>query len=64
MQVIKNLSDNVEDVREVDSAPRSGTYLGEGFSTPLQYSFLENPKDRGDWRDSVHRVIKSQTQLK
>ena len=31
---------------------------------PLQYSCLENPTDRGAWRAIVHRVEKSQTQLK
>ena len=31
---------------------------------PLQYSCLENPMDRGVWRATVHRVAKSQTQLR
>ena len=31
---------------------------------PLQYSCLENPMDRGAWRTMVHRVTRSQTQLK
>ena len=31
---------------------------------PLQYSYLENPMDRGIWRALVHRVAKSQTLLK
>ena len=31
---------------------------------PLQYSYLENPMDRGTWRATVHRVTKSLTQLK
>ena len=26
-----------------------GLYTGEGNSTPLQYSCLENPMDRGAW---------------
>ena len=30
---------------------------------PLQYSCLENPLDRGAWRDTVHRVTKSCTLL-
>ena len=30
----------------------------------LQYSCLGNPMDRGAWRATVHRVTKSQTQLK
>jgi len=35
-----------------------------GHSNPLQYSCLENPKDRGVWQATVHRVAKSWTQLK
>ena len=35
----------------------------EGNGTPLQYSCLENPKDRGAWWAAVHGVTKSQTQL-
>ena len=31
---------------------------------PLQYSCLENPMDRGAWWATVHRVAKSQAQLK
>ena len=37
--------------------------LGEGNGTPLQYSCLENPTDRGAWWAAVHGVAKSQTQL-
>ena len=33
------------------------------MTTPLQYSYLENPKDRGAWWAIVHKVAKSQTQL-
>ena len=36
---------------------------GEGNGTPLQYSCLENPMDRGAWQAAVHGVAKSQTQL-
>ena len=36
----------------------------EGHGNPLQYSCLENPMDRGAWNVIVHRVAKSQTQLK
>ena len=32
--------------------------------TPLQYSCLENPMDRGAWCATVHGVAKSWTQLK
>ena len=39
--------------------------LEEGMAThsPLQYSCLENSKDRGAWRATVHGVAKSQTRL-
>ena len=43
--------------------PRSGRSPGEGHGSPLQYSCLENPMDRGIWQATVHRVTKSQTQL-
>ena len=35
----------------------------EGNGTPLQYSCLENPMDRGAWWAAVHGVAKSQTWL-
>ena len=37
---------------------------GEGNGTPLQYSCLENPKDRGAWWASVSGVAQSWTRLK
>ena len=37
---------------------------GGGNGNPLQYSCLENPMDRGAWQTTVHRVIKSRTQLR
>ena len=36
---------------------------GEGNGTPLQYSRLENPMDRGAWWAAVHEVAKSRTRL-
>ena len=38
--------------------------LGKRNSNPLQYSCLENSTDRGAWWATVHRMAKSQTQLK
>ena len=35
----------------------------EGNGTPLQYSCLENPMDRGAWWAAVHGVAKSWTRL-
>ena len=42
-----------------------GVHLGFGESngTPLQYSCLENPMDRGAWQAEVHGVAKSRTRL-
>ena len=40
--------------------PGSGRSPGEGNGYPLQYSCLENPKDRGAWWIAVHGVAKSQ----
>ena len=33
---------------------------GQGNGYPLQYSCLENSKDRGTWQATVHAVAKSQ----
>ena len=35
--------------------------FGKGNGTPLQYSCLENPMDRGAWWAAVHGVTKSWT---
>ena len=37
--------------------------LLEGDGSPLQYSCLENPRDRGAWQVAVHGVAKSRTGL-
>ena len=39
------------------------TEAGEGKGNPLQYSYLENPMDRGAWWTTVHGVTKSWTRL-
>ena len=38
-------------------------YVGEGDSTPLQNTCLENPMDRGASKAAVHEVEKSWTRL-
>ena len=38
--------------------------IGEGNGNPLQYSCLENPRDRGAWWAAVYGVAQSQTRLK
>ena len=50
--------------REAEEKIRILPYMGVGNSNPLQYSCLENPKDKGSWWATVHRVTKSWTQLK
>ena len=45
------------------SIPGLGGSPGEGNSYPGQYSFLENPLDRGAWQATVHGITKSRTQL-
>ena len=41
--------------------PGSGRAPGGGRGNPLQYSYLENPMDRGAWRATVHGVAESNT---
>ena len=62
--VLKNLPANAGDMRDAGSVPGSGRSPGGGHGSPLQYSCLQNPMDRGAWWATVHRVAKSQTRLK
>ena len=41
--------------------PGLGRSPGEGDGYPLQYSSLENSRDRGPWEATVHGVAKSWT---
>ena len=36
---------------------------GEGNGTPLRYSCLDNPMDRGAWKAADHGVTKDRTRL-
>ena len=59
--VVKNLPANVGDtglIRGSGQSPRGGD------GTPLQYSCLEYPMDRGAWQATVHGGAKSRTRLK
>ena len=49
---------NVGDVGDVGSVPESGRSPGGGDGNPLQYSFLENPMDRGALWATVHGITK------
>ena len=62
--VVKNPPTSAGDIRDMASVPGLGRSSGGGHGNPLQYSCLENPMDRGAWLATVHRVAKSQTQLK
>ena len=45
--VVKNSPASGRKVRDEVSIPQSGRSPGGGNSNPLQYSFLEDPMDRG-----------------
>ena len=45
--VVKNLPAKARDTRDAGSIPGLGRPPGGRHGNPLQYSFLENPKDRG-----------------
>ena len=53
--MVKNLPANAGDM---GSIPGSGRSPGEENDNPLQYSYLENRIDRGDWQATVHGVTK------
>ena len=59
--MVKNLSVNARDVRDMGSIPGWGRAPGGGHSNPLQYSYLENSMDRGAWTATVHGVPQTQT---
>ena len=46
---------------DLGSIPGLGRSPGEGNGYPLQYSCLENCRDRGAWPATVHGVTKSRT---
>ena len=56
--MVKHLPANA---RDTASVPGSGRSPGEGNGKPLQYSCLENPKDRGAWKATDHGVTESWT---
>ena len=61
--MVKNPPANAGDIRDIGSTPESGRSPGGGNDNPLQYFHLENSKDKGAWRATVHGVAKSWTQL-
>ena len=59
-----NGKESASNAGDWDLIPGLGRSPGEDNGNPLQYSYLENPMDRGAWKAIVHRVAKSQTWLK
>ena len=56
--VVKNLPPNAGDPGLI---PGSGRSPGGGRGKPLQYSYLENPRDRGAWWAAVDSIAESDT---
>ena len=61
--MVKNPSAYTGDVRDAGSIPGSKRSPGKGNGSPIQYSCLENPMDRGGWHATVHGVTNNSTQL-
>ena len=59
--VVKNPPANAGDLRDMGLIPGLGRSPGGGHGSPLQYSHLENPMDRGAWWATGHRVAQSWT---
>ena len=61
--LVKNLSANARDTRDMGLIPGWGRSPGVGNGNLPQYSCLENSMDRGAGQTIVHGVAKSLTQL-
>ena len=59
--VLKNVTANAGDIRDVGLMPGSGRLPREGNGNPLQYSCLENSMERGIFWATVHSIAKSDT---
>ena len=62
--MVKNLPANAGDAKDESWIPGLGRSPGGGHGNPLQYYCLGNSMDRGAWWATVHRVARSQTQLR
>ena len=52
--LVNNLYAKAGDIRNAGPIPGSERSPAGGRGTPLQYSCLRNPMDRGGWRGTVH----------
>ena len=59
--MVKNLSISAGDIRNTGLIPAWRISPEEGKGNPFQYSFLENPMNRGACWATVHGVAKSWT---
>ena len=62
--MVKNTPASAGDIGDSGLVPGWGGAPGGGHGTPLQYSCLENPMDRGAWWATVHGVVKGRRGLK
>ena len=53
---VKNPPANAGDLRDAGSISGLRRSPEEGNGNPLEYSYLENPMDRGVWWATVHGV--------
>ena len=59
----KNPTANAGDTGDLGLIPGSGKSPGGRRGKSLQYSCLENPRDRGAWRAAVHEVGRSRMRV-
>ena len=59
--MVKNLPANAGGIKDMGSFPGSRRSPGGELGNPLQYSYLENPREGIPWWATVHGFAKSQT---
>ena len=59
--VVRNPPASAGGTQDAGSMPGFGGSPEIGAGTPLQYSCLENPMDRGVWQAIAHGAAKNQT---
>ena len=61
--LLKESSAKLEGIKGMCLISRWGRSPGGVHGNPFQYSYLENPMDRGTWQATIRRVSKSWTRL-
>ena len=56
--VVKHLFASAGDIRDIGLILGSGRSPRGGHGNSLQYSYPENPMDKGAWQATVHGVAK------